>query len=167
VLLLHAAPCNRTENIGFATSLASFYAAQLFARSPQVGLRNASMADIIVYAAALGVARCDGPHVVFLPGRLDTDVADPEDLLAAPTDDFHHILHYFLANGALRLTYVYMCHGASAAIRLRPGAPTLCMSRTPLHPVTAGLSELDAVVLLSSHTTACFAEGCLDSTPTQ
>lgn len=51
------------ENTGLAASIAALYGARLYAESPAVGLSNVSLADILVYAGSIALARCEGPHV--------------------------------------------------------------------------------------------------------
>lgn len=121
----YALNAEHPENSGFASSIALFYKLKLEAEAADPGFKP-SIADIIVYAGMLATARCAGPHVLFVPGRVDAAVADNPGLLPETEDDLEHILMYFRSNG---------------------------------------MSPLDAVILLSSHSAACFRAGCLDSTP--
>jgi hypothetical protein len=163
-----------------AGSIAVFYSAKLYATSSEVGMADISIADIIQLAGALAIARCDGPHVMFTPGRKDASVPDPEGLLPMPPpeDDYHHLL---MCVWRVRASCVWGCLGVAAGLRAAVvhGAcwpVTACSeprATAPAPPpptfhryfLSNGLSEVDAVVLLGSHTTACFQEGCLDSTP--
>eukprot|EP00878_Enallax_costatus_P001391 GHUV01001541.1.p1 GENE.GHUV01001541.1~~GHUV01001541.1.p1 ORF type:complete len:451 (+),score=28.61 GHUV01001541.1:196-1548(+) len=113
----------RVENTGMAISTSFFF--QMKFAAEKWGL-TASWADVMVYSGHLSVAMCGGPHILFVPGRRDSNSADVAGALPAPTDGGFALVRSFMR---------------------------------------MGLMPLDGVVVQSAHTVACFAAGCLDSTP--
>jgi hypothetical protein len=62
VVYQYACVSQPAANAGLATPVAAYYKAKIYANT-EVGLWDASFADIVAYGALLGLARCDGPHV--------------------------------------------------------------------------------------------------------
>lgn len=52
-----------------------------------------------MYSGLLSLAVCHGPHVLFVPGRVDSSKADPPGLLPAPTASVDDLLAAFQRMG--------------------------------------------------------------------
>lgn len=115
------------ENGGMAAAVAALYRAKLYANSAAVGLWDASFADVLVLGSLLAMARCEGPHVRFVPGRGDTNVADEADQLPNFQDNFHHTLFYFLSNGLSELDGIALIGGSHSTACFQAG----CLDATP------------------------------------
>lgn len=115
------------ENAGLAAAIAAIYQAKLYANSASVGLWDASFSDVLALASLLGMARCDGPHVKFVPGRPDSRTADQDDQLPNFNDNFFHTLFYFIGAGMSELDGVVLIGGSHTAACFKAG----CMDSTP------------------------------------
>lgn len=108
----------RQENTGFANALAFFYQVKLeteIDEPPATHLAQVSMADIIMYAGMLAVAKCGGPHIEFMPGRPDSPGFDAPERLPAPTEPLHHTISYFWTNGVTNLDMINLLTAHSTA----------------------------------------------------
>ncbi|KAI1336595.1 heme peroxidase [Xylariaceae sp. FL0016] len=76
---------------------------------------NVSTADMIQFAAAMGVKACAGPTISFLAGRVDSSTANAENQIPSPADNATTILDAFTAKGfdATELVALIGAHSAA------------------------------------------------------
>jgi hypothetical protein len=122
---------NRFENRGFGMALSVLYQFRLETIFDETGAdrlqeTELSMADVILYAGMLAIARCGGPHIEFQPGRLDANGPDAPQRLPNAIEPVHHTVSYFWTNGVTSFDMVNLLAAHTTAC-----FGVGCLDRTP------------------------------------